>query len=222
MNCNLRLSRPHAVLFDWDNTLVDTWPVIHDAMNTTLAAMDKPAWSYDETRQRVRRSMREAFPELFGEERWETAQQIFYDRFRAIHLEKLVTQPGAEELLAAFAGLGIYLAIVSNKRGEHLRHEVAHLGWNGYFGGLVGATDAVRDKPAPEVVDLALAGSGVSAGKDVWFIGDTEIDLECAHNARCLPILLREDPPGPEEFEKFVPKLHFHGCRELAALVLRL
>ena len=202
------LSLPRAVLFDWDNTLVDTWPVIHDAMNATLAAMKQPEWSYDETRLWVRRSMRESFPELFGD-RWQDAQKVFYGRFRSIHLDKLKPQPGAEELLAALAGIEVYVAIISNKRGEHLRREVAHLGWQGYFANLVGATDAVRDKPATEAVELALAGSGVSAGGDVWLIGDTGIDLECAHNTRCLPVLMRETPPEPDEFGKFEPKLHF-------------
>ena len=35
------LRLPQAALFDWDNTLVDTWPVIHEAMNTTLSAMGR-------------------------------------------------------------------------------------------------------------------------------------------------------------------------------------
>ena len=64
---------PRAVVFDWDNTLVDTWPVIHDSMNAALAAMGHAPWSFDETRERVRRSMREAFPEMFGA-RWEEAR----------------------------------------------------------------------------------------------------------------------------------------------------
>ena len=31
---------PRAIIFDWDNTLVDVWPAIHDALNTTFVAMD--------------------------------------------------------------------------------------------------------------------------------------------------------------------------------------
>jgi phosphoglycolate phosphatase len=212
---------PRAVLLDWDNTLVDTWPVIHDAMNTTFAAMDRPLWTYDETRRNVRRSMRETFPEMFGE-KWQAARDIFYRRFRAIHLDKLKICPGAEELLGALSSRGLYLGVVSNKRGEHLRREAAHLGWERYFARLVGANDAARDKPAPEVVDLALSGSGIGAGGEVWFVGDTGIDLECAYNAGCVPVLLRESPPQEGEFGDFGPKMHFCGCRELTALVLQL
>ena len=30
-----RLPRPRAILFDWDNTLVDSWVTIHEALNIT-------------------------------------------------------------------------------------------------------------------------------------------------------------------------------------------
>jgi len=212
------LSRPRAVLFDWDNTLVDTWPVIHEAMNTTLGHMGHPLWSPDETRERVRRSLREAFPDMFGA-RWEEARDVFYARFREIHLERLAVQPGAEDLLRVLAQRRVYLGVVSNKMGDHLRREAQHLGWSGHFARLVGATDAERDKPAAAPVHLALEGSGIPAGDSVWFVGDTEIDMECAHNAGCVPILVRNPPPGAGEFEKYMPLAHFSGCAALAALV---
>ncbi len=205
---------PRAAVFDWDNTLVDTWPVIHDSMNTTLAAMGHATWSPAETRERVRRSMREAFPEMFGA-RWEEAREIFYRRFDAIHLERLAPCRGAEALIAALARRGVYLGVVSNKMGKNLRREARHLGWERYFSRLVGATDAARDKPAIEPVELALSGGGVRRGADVWFVGDTSIDLECAHNAGCTAILVRETPPGREEFGKFPPQAHFSNCTRL-------
>ena len=89
---------PRAVLFDWDNTLVDTWPVIHDAMNATLAAMGHALWTIEETQVYVRRSMREAFPEMFGD-CWEEAKQVFYDRFDEIHLKRLVACPDAGRIV---------------------------------------------------------------------------------------------------------------------------
>lgn len=218
MNPSRLSSLPKAVLFDWDNTLVDTWATIHDAMNTTLAAMGQAAWTLEETRERVRKSLREAFPELFGE-RWEEARDIFYGRFREIHLETLVPGPGSEGLIRLLAGKGVYLGVVSNKSGEHLRREAAHLRWDRYFGKLVGATDAARDKPAVEPVEMALAGSGVRPGPEVWFVGDTWIDMQCASVSGCVGVLVRETAPEPGEFGAFAPDSHFTDCSGLAALV---
>ena len=205
---------PSAVIFDWDNTLVDTWPVIHDSINTTLVAMGHEPWSLEETRERVRRSLREAFPEMFGA-RWEEAREIFYRRFDAIHLKQLAICDGAEALIALLAGRGVCLSVVSNKMGRNLRREAGHLGWASHFHRLVGATDARRDKPATDPVDLALSGSGFARGADVWFVGDTAIDLECAHNAGCTGILVREEPPRDTEFGEFPPQAHFVRCTDL-------
>jgi phosphoglycolate phosphatase len=204
--------RPRAILFDWDNTLVDSWATIHDALNFLMRAMDKPEWSMAETRERVRLSLRESFPLHFGE-RWEEAREIYLDRFRAIHLDRLAALPGREAMLHSLAETGIYLGIVSNKTGPLLRCEVERLGWSGFFGSVVGAGDATADKPSCEPVHLALAESGVMPGEDVWFVGDTAVDMQCAENSGCVAVLLGL-PADPEEFSRefarFAPHLSFN------------
>ena len=209
---------PRAAIFDWDNTLVDSWATIHDAMNTTLAAMGHVQWTMEQTRERVRRSLREAFPDMFGD-RWEDAREIFYQRFREVHLDMLEPLEGAEALLHLLAGRGVYLGVVSNKLGEHLRREAAHLGWDTLFARLVGATDTARDKPAPDPVELVLSPGGMAPGNDVWFVGDTWVDLECAHNSGCTGILIRETEPGRGEFDGCEPALYFSDHDEFADLV---
>jgi phosphoglycolate phosphatase len=215
------LLRPRAILFDWDNTLIDSWAVIHEAQNAVLEAFGHPCWSLEETRSRVRGSMRDAYPALFGD-RWEEAGKLFYESYRALHLERLVPLPGAERMLEELSGGNIYLGVVSNKHGLILRQESAHLGWDRLFGGLVGATDAVRDKPAAEPVLMALAASGIATGPDVWFVGDTDIDLHCAQAAGCVGVLLRPESPAPEEFAGCPPRLHFADCQTLSKYVARL
>ncbi|MBI3513164.1 MAG: HAD family hydrolase, partial [Proteobacteria bacterium] len=180
---------PRAILFDWDNTLVDNWPTIHDALNTTLAAMGHPTWSLAETRARVRASLRDSFPVMFGA-RWEAARDIFYARFEARHIETLAPLPGAAALLNALHARGVYLGVVSNKTGRYLRKEAAALGWTGRFGRLVGAQDAAVDKPHRAPVDLALADAGMVAGPAVWFVGDTAMDMRCAYAAGCTAVLV--------------------------------
>jgi phosphoglycolate phosphatase len=184
-----RLRRPRAIIFDWDNTLVDSWGTIHDALNFLMAAMERPLWSIEDTKERVRLSLREAFPAIFGE-RWEEARDIYLNRFQEIHLERLTPLPGREAMLRALAADGIYLAVVSNKTGAVLRSEAAHLGWSGLFGAIVGAGDAHVDKPHCAPVELALQPSEIKPGNDVWFVGDTAIDMECALASGCVPVLL--------------------------------
>ena len=201
------IRRPRAILFDWDNTLVDSWATIHEALNFLMRTLGKPEWSLADTRERVRLSLRESFPLHFGE-RWQEAQQIYLDRFREIHLERLTPLPGRAAMLRQLAAEGIFLGIVSNKTGEILRREVARLGWSDLFGSIVGAGDAPADKPACEPVHLALQASGVPPGEEVWLVGDTAIDIECAEKAGCVSVLLG-DMASPEEFARFAPRLSF-------------
>ena len=68
------------------------------------------------------------------------------------------------------------------------------------------------DKPASEPVHLALAPSGVPAGAEVWFVGDTAVDMECAQNSGCVAVLLGDAGPSEEfarEFARFAPRLSF-------------
>ena len=199
------------MLFDWDNTLVDSWATIHEALNYLMRAMGVAEWSLADTKEKVRLSLREAFPIYFGE-RWEEARDIYLARFREIHLERLRPLPGREAMLRTLAGQGIYLGVVSNKTGELLRREVARLGWSELFGSIVGAGDAMVDKPSHEPVHLALQPSGLIAGEEVWFVGDTAIDMECARNSGCIGVLLAE-ALSPEaharEFARFAPHLSF-------------
>ena len=215
----MTLVRPRALLFDWDNTLVDTWGAIHHALTVTFEAMGQQPWTLDETRHRVRRSAREAFPVLFGA-RAEEATGIFYRAFESDHLETLEAHEGAEALLRGLAEAGgYYLAVVSNKRGDLLRREAARLGWDRYFERLVGASDAARDKPAVDAVEMALADSGLAPGPEVWFVGDTDIDMVCATNAGCLPVLLRNEPPGTGEFTGSEPGVLVADCVQLLEAV---
>lgn len=217
--CPSRLARPRAILFDWDNTLIDSWHAIQDAQNHTFAAFGMPPWTLEETKERVRGSMRDTYPDLFGD-RWLEAGRIFYERFAARHLETLTPLPGAENLLSELHRSGVALAVVSNKKGDYLREEAARLGWEPWFHRLVGAFDAARDKPAIEPVLLALEDTGIAPGDAVWFVGDADIDLACATNAGCVPVLLRNEPPTAAERASHAPVLHVADCMALL-MVLR-
>jgi phosphoglycolate phosphatase len=210
--------RPCAMIFDWDNTLVDSWPTIHAANNAALMAMGHEAWSIDETKSRVRKAMREAYPELFGD-RWQEARDIFYAHFRETHLRELAAIDGRRDMLGAIAAAGIYMGIVSNKDGALLRAEVEHLGWGSFFGAVIGAGDAPRDKPAPDPRHLSLEPTIYSSDRLVWYVGDTDIDMECAAAAGVVPVLLRAKPPEAGEFGGCAPELIFANGENLCAFL---
>lgn len=202
----MTLPRPVAVIFDWDNTLVNTWPIIHDALNATFRDMGVPLWDFEQTKARVRKSMRDSFPEIFGEN-WEKAGEIYQKHYRASHLNKLEALPMAPELLQEVRNRRLYSVVVSNKKGPNLREEVNHIGWDNYFDAVVGAHDAARDKPHADPVHMAFEKIPIQPGRDIWFIGDSEIDLECAMNTGCTGILYGESARDHPEYSS----THYQG-----------
>jgi phosphoglycolate phosphatase len=212
------LPKPRAILFDWDNTLVDTWPLIHAAMNMTLKHMGHEEWSIEKIRDEVKNSMRDSFPGLFGD-RWKEAGDFYTQSYRSIHLTHLTALSGAEDAIAVIPRDRVFAAVVSNKQGQTLRKELEHLGWNKYFDVAIGAGDAARDKPHADPALLALKDSGIAPGPDVWFIGDTIADLGCAQNAGLTPILYGNFTTDGMMFEGYSFLAHARNQQELKALL---
>lgn len=208
------MTRPRAVLFDWDNTLVDSWDTIHDAMGHCFRQMGREPWTMTEIKARTRLSLVEAFPPIFGE-RWREARQHYFDRFHQIHLERIKPLPGVAGLLDGLAALGLPLAVVSNKTGATLRKEAEHFGWTPRFVKLVGAGDASADKPDAAPMRMALEAMKISPGADVWYVGDTGVDMQCAANAGCHGVLLHDAFPDDPVLAQFAPALRFLDCAGL-------
>lgn len=212
---------PRVVLFDWDNTLITNWRCVHASINVALREFSLPEWSLEESYGRIRRSLRDSFPEIFGDE-WPRARDIFYAHFQANHLDYLDVLSGAEAMLRDLHARGIRLAVVSNKTGRYLRAEAEALGWTSLFDALVGATDAAADKPDPAPIALALAPSGFMPGPDIWFIGDADVDMEIAHRTGCTPILVGDTPHVGDGLDRYPPAISLAGCAAISSLVKRI
>ena len=206
-------SRPTTLLYDWDNTLVDGWAGIAAALNAVFSVFAMPHWTAQDARARARASLRESFPSMFGP-RWEEARDIFYGALTSQHLAHVRPMPGAAAALAA--GRAWPQGVVSNKSGKFLRAEVAHLGWEGYFGAVIGAGDAAADKPDAAPIRLALGRLGAPADRSVWYLGDTALDMQAARAAGVTAVLIG-DASHDGGVDRAAPDLHFRSAHALAA-----
>ena len=205
--------RPDVLLFDWDNTLVDGWAGITGALNATFTAFDKPLWTIEETKGRVRVALRESFPVMFGDA-WEQARDIFYTAFERDHLDHVKPMPGVDAMLTAAASWP--RGVVSNKAGKPLRAEVRHLGWEPHFLSVIGAGDAHADKPDPAPILMALERMGMPASRSVWYMGDTALDMAAARAAGVTAVLVG-DASHDGGVEPGAQDLHVQSADELAA-----
>jgi|LauGreDrversion4_2_1035121.scaffolds.fasta_scaffold227560_2 phosphoglycolate phosphatase len=184
-----KLTKPKAIIFDWDNTLVDTWPLIQLAINSTMEKFNRQPWSLQQVRDNIHKSMRDSFPEIFQQD-WQQAGEIYRQSYQAINLNEIKFLAHSLDLIKTINQLNIKQFVVSNKIGLTLRKEIKKLAVEQYFFSMIGAFDANNDKPSSDPVELALLGSEIDLKNDViWFIGDTIADVECAYNSNCQPII---------------------------------
>ena len=212
------LARPRAILFDWDNTLADGWAAVATGLNAAFDAFGLPNWTVADTKARARRSMRESFPPIFGDQ-WQKAVEIFQVAYAEAQLANVQKMPGVDALLEAAQPYPC--AVVSNKDGHFVRREASVLGLTKYFTTIIGAGDAERDKPDPAPFELALSASGLRPGPDIWYVGDTGLDMQAAHECGFIAVLLGDaaHDGGVKALQNgnFAPHAHFIDANIMAA-----
>ena len=208
MEREMTLKKPRAVIFDWDDTIVSNWDTAMIALNTALQHMGMEPWTDEEARRRCGTSARELFTRLFSH-RWQEADKVYYDTFNKLVLDNVRIHDHIEDILKTLQKNDVFLAVVSNKRGELLRKEANHIGFAPYFTNIVGAGDAEADKPDPAPVYMALKGSGLSPGEDIWFVGDSHTDMMCALTSGCSGVLIETKLPPEDLLAAHPPKYRF-------------
>ena len=177
-----------AVFFDWDNTLVDTWPTLFNATNVTLKHFGRAEISMEEVKIRARLSSRESFPKLFGND-WKEALDIFY---KSINENKndIKLYDGTLPLLNSLKKAEKIIAIISNKKGGLLREEIELFNIPADL--VLGSGDTAFDKPNPEMGLVALEHFKLNAS-DTVYIGDSITDWEFAKNLNMAAIAIGDD-----------------------------
>lgn len=178
---------PKAVLFDWDNTLVDTELSTFHALNVIFRKFGKEQMTFEEFAKKPATSVRSSFKEIFSPDQYMEAE-----KFYALHSESLTSHVkpflDAEPLLKWLKLHNILAGVVSNKEGNCLRKEISHLKWDHYFYCAIGSYDTAEDKPSSVPLLHALSQKSLTAGPNIWFVGDSIVDMICAHQSNCLPV----------------------------------
>jgi phosphoglycolate phosphatase len=186
------LSFPRAVLFDWDNTLVDSAQGTHHALNHVLDSFGHQPMSYEEFLRHPPLAIERFFALIVDEALVPQACQIYNQHMQ----NHTITAFEHSHALVQWLGQGhVSTGIVSNKEGEKLRQEIQFLGWDRHFTQAIGAKDTSDTKPSPIPLLHALRGLDIEPAQDVWFVGDSIVDIHCAHQAGCRPVLLASGQP---------------------------
>ncbi|RMB59887.1 HAD family hydrolase [Tessaracoccus antarcticus] len=153
-------SRIGAILFDMDNTLVDS----EHAWFEATADLWRHAGSQPDgvgvlggTVADVIREFLAAHPDADPE----PVERRFMEFLHHHLADGVVTMPGAEELLTRMAPI-LPVAIASNSPSVIVRDTVARMGWSSLFTAAVGTEDVAQGKPAPDLYLYAARACGVA------------------------------------------------------------
>ena len=182
MTTELRLA-----MFDCDGTLVDSQRAIVDAMAAAFGANDLPPPSGRAVREVIGLNLDTAIALLAPESdgplhgRLATAYKDAFASLRSCGELQEPLFPGIAEALDRLDKAGVLLGVVTGKsrRGAEAtlaRHDLRHL-----FA-TVRTADEARGKPDPDMVQQALAQTGVNRHNAV-VIGDTVHDMDMARAA---------------------------------------
>ena len=180
-------------IFDLDGTLLDTLGDLHASVNFALREFSFPKRTIDEVRSFIGNGVVKLMERSTPDGTDEVTQKKCLDVFRSHYLEHMsdTTAPyvNVTALLSALRSKGIKIAVVSNK----LHPAVEDL-CESYFPGLidkaVGVSVEAERKPSPINVIKTAEFFDVKL-EDCIYIGDSEVDVQTAHNAtiQCIGII---------------------------------
>ena len=190
---------PAAILFDLDDTLLDTtlsatrvWQNTAEAFadeigrgpedfNPVLDASRRWYWSDPERNRAGRLDVRHARIEVthhglrqLGIDDRGLAER-FAEHYTAHRVRTMALFDGARETLLHYNAAGVPLALITNGDASGQREKVAHFDLARHFAAILIEGELGFGKPDPRVYRRALDACGVAAGReaDAWCVGDS-------------------------------------------------
>ena len=190
-----KIQMPKIILFDWDGTLVNTYEALYFSMIDTLKKYGQEPWSYKNWLKWFIGSPKDSFKKIFYNE-YNDAYEYYIYRYSNIHNSNIKFYNNINSMLEhLYSNTNITLGVVSNKKKEILNYEIKKLDSDKYFNVIVGSGDTDEDKPSPKPILHALSLLNKVPNKEVWYIGDTEIDVISGNLAGCSTILINKTFP---------------------------
>jgi len=182
-------------VFDLDGTLADSLGDIARALGRVMRRHGRRPISEEQTRELIGKG-----PKTLIERAWMASGRPADER-QAVEITNQYLEeyrknpkggtrsfPGVDEGLRRLVQRGWKLGLCTNKDGRAARALVEELGWGSWIRTVVSGDEGFR-KPDPRPLQLAFRQLQASHGRHL-FIGDSEVDLLTARNARVEGVFL--------------------------------
>ncbi|HEU4566327.1 MAG TPA: HAD-IA family hydrolase [Gemmatimonadaceae bacterium] len=215
-------TRPIAVLFDLDGTLIDSIDLLLGAFRHAFGTVvgripPEEAWVAGIGTPLVTQ-MRE-----FARDEAELETLIaVYRAYQREHHDRLIREfEGARDTLALIHGRGHPTALVTSKIVELAVRALDYTRLHEFIDVVIGADLCERHKPDPEPVHFALRELGYEPERAV-FVGDSPHDIGAGNAAGVITVAAHWGPFDAETLERAGPTYSIEHIAQLPALIERL
>ncbi|GIW72982.1 MAG: phosphoglycolate phosphatase, bacterial [Planctomycetota bacterium] len=213
--------RYRTLLFDLDGTLVDSSRDLAAAVNAARQSFGLAPLELATVRAHIGDGMRRLVERSVPGVDLQAAVERFCAAYERCLLETTRPYPGIPEVLAALAGAGCRMAVVTNKAQGFSERILEGLGLAPWFGAVIGGDGPAGRKPHPAPLHAALRALGAPRAGTLM-IGDGPADIGAAR-ALGVPVCgVLYGIGAPPAVRALQPDHLIERPRELADLVLRL
>lgn len=172
------------IIFDLDGTLFDSLADLKNSLNSVLARYNLPQHSSADYRQFVGNGMKVLVERALPKDhpQFEAILSDFLDEYGKRYYEESRPYAGVIEMLKALNEKEIAISICTNKNQVYTDDIVKRFFSDIKFAEVVGNRLDGLNKPNPHY-PLLMAKAHNLDSKDVYFIGDSDVDIQTANNA---------------------------------------
>lgn len=209
-----------AVVFDFDNTLVDASEAICHSFQSALATRGHPVLSTEAVRAMIGRPLVEMFARTLPgatDEEVRACVDRYREVFLPISLQMSRPLPALRKCLDRLAP-SCRMAIATNRTSNSALHILEGFGLLPYFKAVIGIDGVQRTKPHPEAIRAALARLD-AAPEEAVTVGDTVEDIEAGRAAGTATVAITTGFCSRARLEAARPDALIDRLDELPALL---
>ena len=173
-------------IFDMDGTILSTLDDLANGVDYALSENGLPARSKQETRAALGRGVRflieQSVPAGLSDAEISKVEDDFLKYYKVHSMDNTRPYDGIVELIKEVRASGVKTAVVSNKIDSAVKELCANF-FEGAFDVAYGERVGIPRKPDPKPINAIIDEFGLSKN-EVVYIGDSEVDLLTANNAK--------------------------------------
>lgn len=170
-----RPTKPRAVVFDLDGTLLDSLPLVLRAIAHAVEPFGPPPPTMEIFAQ-LGGPPERFLPALVGDERHVPEAMARMEAYHASNQHLIQAFDGAATTLARLSAGGVTLAIWTGRDRSSGERLLGTLGLRRHFATVMYGDDLPTHKPNPQGMRAILRALGMAAA-DTIFVGDADVDV---------------------------------------------